>query len=658
MRRSPRSVRRPFRARGRFRAGQVGAVRRASAALTAAVLLSGGVAACGKDGPSDTLDTFLAGWKTGDFAGVGFVTPDGGSLAAAKVADEIIALSGDLPQASLVVSAAGEPKVTGEIASSPVKLDWTLPGGAPWSYQSTVRMTEKGSGGWRVVWEPAIVHSELSTGDRLALRRLPAKRAGILDNAGQPIVTPRPVVTVALDPQRITDPDKLLAALSTSLKKVKVSVDVEDLKSRLESAQEGARVDVVTLRREDYLKIRSEVRPLPGTLFPEDTRDLAPTRQFARALLGTVDAATREDIDANPDVVAQGDLVGHGGLQQRYDTKLRGTVGQSVVIARKAPDDTVSEAQIFSTQPVAGTPVKTTLDVKVQAAADRAVAAEKQPSALVALRVNDSSVLAVANGPDGGGNNTALTGQVPPGSTFKMVSTLGLLQKKAVTANTVVDCPRTKTVAGREFKNSHNMALGRVPFHTDFALSCNTAFVNLAPKLGADGLRDAAAAVGLGGEWDLGVEAFSGKVSDGAGATELAAATFGQGQTVVSPLAMASATAAVARGQFQQPKLVLEPVPPTQAPGGPALDEATVGPLRSMMREVVTSGTGEDLRRIPGDPVYGKTGTAEYETGSAQTHAWFVGWQGNVAFAVMVQQGGAGADTAVPIVERFLKALN
>ena len=640
MRRSPRSARSPFRARGRFRAGPVSVVRRAAAALTAAVLLGGGVAACGKDGPGDTLDAFLSGWKTGDFAGVGFVTPDGASIAAAKVTDEIIALSGDLPQASLVVSAAGAPKVTGEIASSPVKLDWTLPGGSPWSYQSTVRMTERGSDGWRVVWEPAIVHSELTTGDRLALRRLPAKRAGILDNAGQPIVTPRPVVTVALDPQRITDPDALLGALSTALKKVKVSLDLNDLKSRLESAQEGARVDVVTLRREDYLKIRSEVRPLPGTLFPEDTRDLAPTRQFARALLGTVDAATREDIDANPDVVAQGDLVGHGGLQQRYDTKLRGTVGQSVVIARKAPDDTISEAQIFSTEPVAGTPVKTTLDVKVQAAADRAVAAEKQASALVAVRINDSSVLAVANGPDGGGTNTALTGQVPPGSTFKMVSTLGLLRKKAVTANTVVDCPRTKTVAGREFKNSHNMALGRVAFHTDFALSCNTAFVNLSPKLGADGLRDAATAVGLGGDWDLGVEAFSGKVSDGASATELAAATFGQGQTVVSPLAMASATAAVARGQFLQPKLVLDPAPPNQAPAGPALDEATVGPLRSMMREVVTSGTGEDLRRIPGDPVHGKTGTAEFETGSAETHAWFVGWQGDIAFAVMVQRAG------------------
>ena len=651
MRRSPQPL-------GRSRTGRSPAARRSAATVATAVLLGGAVTACGQDGPGETLDAFLSGWKSGDFARVGFVTPDGTPVAAAKVADEITALSGDLPQASLLVTAVGAPKVTGEIASSPVKLDWTLPGGTPWSYGSTVRMTDRGSDGWRVVWEPTIVHSELSSGDRLELRRVPAQRAGILDSAGRPIVTPRPVVTVALDPQRITDQAALLKDLATALKKIKVSVDLKDLKARVDEAQPGARVDVVTLRREDYDKIRADVRPLDGTVFPEGTRDLAPTRAFARALLGTVDAATREDIDANPDTVAQGDQVGHGGLQQRYDSRLRGTVGQSVVIARKAPDDTVSTTQLFSTEPVAGTPVKTTLDVRVQAAADRAVAAEKKPSALVAVRINGSSVLAVANGPDGGSVDSALTGQVPPGSTFKMVSTLGLLQKKVVTEDSVVDCPRTKSVDGHEFKNAHGMVLGRVPFHTDFAKSCNTAFVNLAPKLGADGLKNAATALGLGVEWDLGVEAFSGKVSEGGSPTELAAASFGQGKTVVSPLAMASATAAVARGGFQQPKLVLDPVPANPAANGPALTEATVGPLRSMMREVITRGTGRDLRGLSGDPVYGKTGTAEFETGSDQTHAWFVGWQGDVAFAVMVEQGGAGADSAVPIVERFLEELN
>jgi cell division protein FtsI/penicillin-binding protein 2 len=345
-------------------------------------------------------------------------------------------------------------------------------------------------------------------------------------------------------------------------------------------------------------------------------------------------------------------------LQQRYDTTLRGTAGVSVVISREAADGTVTDAQLFSTKPIDGKPIKLSLDPATQNAADAALAREKQASSLVAVKVSDSSVLAVANGPDGGTVNTALTGQVPPGSTWKTVSAYGLLQKKVVTADTVVACPKTKTVNGREFRNSGGEVLGRVPFHTDYSQSCNTAFVELAPKLGATGLQAAAAALGIGGQWDLGVEAFSGKVSPADSPTELAAATFGQGATTVSPVAMAGVAAAVARGQFKQPKLVLDPAPTKAAPDGAPLDAGAVGALRSMMREVVTSGTGTALRNVKGKAVFGKTGTAEFDNRSKDTHSWFIGYQDDVAFAVMVQKGGAGAEAAVPIVETFLNALN
>ena len=76
-----------------------------------------------------------------------------------------------------------------------------------------------------------------------------------------------------------------------------------------------------------------------------------------------------------------------------------------------------------------------------------------------------------------------------------------------------------------------------------------------------------------------------------------------------------------------------------------------------MMREVVTVGTATALRDVPGGPVYGKTGTAEYDNNPAHTHAWFVGWQGDVAFAVFVEKGGSSSATAVPVAERFLRAL-
>ena len=84
-------------------------------------------------------------------------------------------------------------------------------------------------------------------------------------------------------------------------------------------------------------------------------------------------------------------MVGHGGLQQRYDTTLRGTPGVSVVIAREAADGTVSDTQLFSTKPVDGKPIKVTIDEKTQIAADAALATQKQPSSLVAIKVSDGS---------------------------------------------------------------------------------------------------------------------------------------------------------------------------------------------------------------------------------------------------------------------------
>lgn len=632
-------------------------MRRVVGAAAALVLLAGGVAACGKAGPEDTLNDFLAGWRNGGLDKVGFVNTDGSRIAANDVLSQLQTLSGDLAKAPLVLATRGKTSASGDTASGTIKLDWTLPGGAPWSYDSTVRMTKRDSDGWRVIWEPAILNGELTTGDKLRLRRVAADRASILDAQGKPIVEPRPVVTVGVSPEKIQDLPSLVKDLTTSFAKVGVTIDMSKLQDRVDQADKGAFLDLVTLRDADYAKIKPEIQPLHGTVFRDGQLSLAPTRVFARALLGTADAATKDDIDANPDTVAQGDIVGHGGIQGRYDTTLRGTSGVSVVISRTAPDDTLHDTQLFSTKPAAGKPVKTTIDPAVQNAADAAVAGQKLASSLVAIRISDSTVLADTNGPDAATVNTALSGQVPPGSTFKIVSAYGLLQKKAVAADTVAGCPKTRDVGGRTFKNAGGEVLGNVPFHVDFAKSCNTAFIGLAPKLGADGLASASSALGLGASWDLGVDGFSGKASTGNSPTELAAATFGQGTTIVSPLAMASVAAAVARGKFQQPKVILDPPPANPAPDGAALDDAAVKSLRTMMREVVTSGTGTALKSVPGAPVYGKTGTAEFDSSSKDTHAWFVGYQGDVAFAVMVQKGGAGADAAIPIVGKFLAGI-
>ena len=88
---------------------------------------------------------------------------------------------------------------------------------------------------------------------------------------------------------------------------------------------------MVTLRDEAYRQIKPRIYDLPGTKFRAEKIGLAPTREFARALLGSVDPAQADDLKAHPDRYAAGDLVGHGGLQGRYDDRLRGVLGLTVV---------------------------------------------------------------------------------------------------------------------------------------------------------------------------------------------------------------------------------------------------------------------------------------------------------------------------------------
>ncbi|MFY1636651.1 penicillin-binding transpeptidase domain-containing protein [Solwaraspora sp. WMMB335] len=633
-------------------------------ATGAALLLSATVlAGCSSDdGPDGTVDTFLAGWLAGDLSAIGFITPSGDRIPAEDVTGQLQALVGDLGEQPPQLSRGADAEVTQDIATASVSITWQLPGDVRWSYQTPIRLRRGPDDAWQIIWAPSIVHEQLDTGDQLSVQRLGPPRGSILDDAGDPIVTARGVVRIGVQPSEVDDPQRLVDQLDAAFRAIRPAippVDLTGLTDRLADAQPDAFVEVVTLREEAYQQIKPQIYDLPGTTFRAEQWDLAPTREFARALLGTVDPVQRQDMDAYPGRYEIGDLVGHGGLQGGYEERLRGVPGYAVRVARTTPDGavTVTDTELFRAEPQPGEPLRTTLDPRVQTAADAALAGEQRRSALVAVRVSDGALVAVANGPDGGAANLAFTAQVPPGSTFKMVSTLGLLETGAVGPDTAVRCPRTATVEGRTFTNADGFELGEVPLRTAFARSCNTTFANLAPRLGADGLAEAGRLLGLGGDWRLGMPAFTGAVSTGGPAAERAAAAFGQGTTLVSPVAMAGATAAVARGQWRQPSLILDPAPQSPAAAGPQLAAGSVEALHAMMRQVVTDGTAQDLRDVPGGPVHGKTGTAEYDDNPANTHAWFIGWQGDLAVAVFVEQGGSGSGRAVPIAERFLRGL-
>lgn len=534
-------------------------------------------------------------------------------------------------------------------ATVPLTTTWTV-SGARWSSAGVLALEERG-GEWRSRWDVASLDRRLEDGHVLTAERSQPDRAALLDGAGQPLVAPTEVVVVGVQPSRATDVDGLVAQLQAL-----VGIDPEALAARIRAAAPDAFVEVITLRRADYDPLRAQLQPLPGTVFREDSLLLAPSRSFARALLGTVGPATEEQAAASEGRLAVGDLTGQSGLQARYDQQLRGTPGLVVTVTPVGLDGTRGRAETLEEMPaVPGTPVRTTLDVATQRAADAALDGESRVSALVAIRASTGEVLAMANGPTGTSSNTAATGRVPPGSTFKVVSTLAHL-RQGLTVDQVVPCPQTAVVGGREFGNAGGFVLGDVPFHTDFARSCNTAFVGLAPNLAPDDLTAAARAFGLGVEADAGIPTYVGSVPPTEGPVDAAAASIGQGRLQVSPVGMAGVAATVASGTWRPARVVTDPAPASvpEQPLGPG--EADI--LRGLMREVVTSGTGEALGGVPGGDVMAKTGTAEFGTEDPPlTHAWVIGFQGDVAFAVFVEGGESGGQVAAPIAASFLTAL-
>jgi cell division protein FtsI/penicillin-binding protein 2 len=340
--------------------------------------------------------------------------------------------------------------------------------------------------------------------------------------------------------------------------------------------------------------------------------------------------------------------------------------GSSYTVSEVAKDagSSATGVTLFRHEATPGQPVATTLDPKTQKAADGALAHLTVPGALVAMSVRTGAVLAVANTPSSG-LDRAVVGQYPPGSTLKVATTLALL-KGGLTPSTPTACPPTATVGGRSFRNFEHESGGTVPFSTNFAKSCNTAFVKLSGRLQPSDLHDAALQLGVGGSWGAalgaGPQTFTGSIPATTSDVDRAAASFGQGRNLVSPLSMAVMAASVARGRFLPPTLVTAPTPAagsaTAAPAPPAAKD--IATLHTLMRDVVTSGTAAgQFSGVPGGPVYAKTGTAEFGTATPPlTHGWLVGWQGDVAFAAFVDTGRSGAVAAGPVVRSFLTALH
>jgi cell division protein FtsI/penicillin-binding protein 2 len=406
-------------------------------------------------------------------------------------------------------------------------------------------------------------------------------------------------------------------------------------------------VPIVTLREAAYKKAKPVLYPVPGLVFQRKSQQLTPTPTYARQVLGRVGEATAEDLKRLGPGYLRGDQVGQTGLERAYERELAGRPSGTVSLVRDGHEEVV--VRLPGVRPEA---LRSTLDRKTQNAAEAALGGMVQPAALVAVSVRTGRVLAVANRPTTQAFNRGVLGRYPPGSTFKVVTAAALLAAGR-TPTSALSCPPTLKVSGRTFRNSEGERLGRVPLSTAFALSCNTAFIGAARVLAQAKLLDMAHRFGFGATGGAGAGGQLPKPKD---SVEYVADAIGQGRVTASPLHMATVAATAASGQWRAPAIVIG-VPGSKPTQVAAVPRSVIASLRALMRAVVTGGTGV-AANVPGAPVHGKTGTAEFGGGSPpKTHAWFIGFRGDVAFAVLVEAGGVGGRVAAPIAARFLRAL-
>ena len=556
-----------------------------------------------------------------------------------------------------------------------------------------------GRAGYLQVYDGEL-YARLAEGNRIRIIPAEAARGTFYDRNGELLVTNRPGFAVSLLP--LTEPvsPEVIARVSKL-----INVPVEEIQKKIDAhvgfdpirIKSDVLPDIVTIieeQKDDYPGVVIEVLPVRDYIYGE----------YAAHVFGYVSEINEEELERRKDEgYKSGYIIGKFGLERIYDKDVRGVNGGDQVEV----DVSGRPVQLLGRQsPIPGNDLVLTIDKHLQEAAEQAVDAQlaivhAHAAAVVVMNPQTGEVLAMVSRPAfnpnlfAGGistqnwnvlnnnpyhpmDNKAITGEYPPGSTFKIVTgTAALAEHKVTPQEKIFDAGQhwiiPKTNAGGE-------ALGWISFQEAMAHSDNVYFYEMGNRLGVDALERYARMFGLGVRTgiDLPYEAEglvpnrkykADNFEDGEWyLSETFDAAIGQGFNLVTPLQAAMVMGEIAaNGKRYQPHLVQRIVDVngnTVREFHPKLlSEMDVSPsvirnVQEGLHDVTKIGTAAGV--FAGFPIdiAGKTGTSENSQG--RDHGWFVAYgpyvNPNIVVAVIVEQGGFGSVSAVPIGRKILEA--
>ncbi len=275
-------------------------------ALAVLVALTGceGAAEPGDGGPDPTsaAAALADALAEGDLGAIAFTGGSGGSGGSGEVQDsydEVVAGLGDLtPTVELTdLRDVGQDASGADVATAVLAWSWPVSDTDTWTYTSEAPLV-LADDQWQVDFSREVVEPSLSEGTVISLSGLSARRGDVTGDGGQALVTERQVVRVGLDK---VDVAKARAGASAERLARLADVDPTAFRKQVEAAGDEAFVEAIVYRTEDVPKaLVGAAEAIPGARLVSDQLPLAPTRDFAAPLLGSVGPVTAEMIQDDP----------------------------------------------------------------------------------------------------------------------------------------------------------------------------------------------------------------------------------------------------------------------------------------------------------------------------------------------------------------------
>ena len=544
-------------------------------------------------------------------------------------------------------------------------------------------------------------YAKQSDGNRLRQSRILAPRGIIYDSEGKELVNNLPGYAVVLQKQSSYKPETL-QRLSNLLQ-----MPVEEINAKIKASENFYEPIMLknNLDQQMVTKIEEQRRYMPEVMLSVQPIRNYPYHELAVHALGYVGEVSSYEIEQGLfKNITQGSLVGKAGLEKTYDKYLRGEDGafmEEVDVAGNVVK------HYDSVQPVPGKNLKLTIDYELQkeleAFTDKhlaflrssGIAPGARAAAVVAIDPRNGAVRAMVsrpgydpnwfvhgissknwnsinNDPNYPMNNKVITGEYPPGSTFKIVTGSAAFELKKVGLNEPIFDggfhPMVPTMG-----NAGGEVLGWLTFIKALAMSDNVYFYELGYRVGIDNIEKYAHIFGFGERTGIDLEGESkGLVASKKVKRKiwdedwrLAFSTFrlfGQGFNLTTPIQLSVMLSIVANGGTKyQPYLVDSIInsdgslfeKPKRAEGKHIdVSQQTIDYIRmGMSATTQEGGTASYFAGLP-KPIAGKTGTAENSHG--RDHGLFVAYgpvdDPELVVVCIVEQGGFGSVAAGPIV--------